>query len=285
MTDEERQQVMFVEALGSVYADSQLRLLTTTNVLYYSKAGVYVPVSGTATAHASAHENGGSDEIDVTGLSGLLADDQNPVAHATDHEAGGGDPIQLDDLAAPSDNTDLDASTSAHGLLKKLSNVATEYMDGTGNWSTPTAAAPAVPMAWVSKNAGQAIATGGSGSAISWATEELDTDGIFDVGSPTRLTIQTPGYYVFNGSMQWDAGSGGSFRYIYLRRDGSVTGIGAAGLTPSAASGLANRHGSIVSPPMHMDAGDYVELMAFHDNGSDRNFDQGYLACYAVQLD
>lgn len=45
--------------------------------------------------------------------------------------------IKLDDLGTPDDNTDLNASTSRHGLLKKLSNVATEYMDGTGNWSTP----------------------------------------------------------------------------------------------------------------------------------------------------
>lgn len=35
------------------------------------------------------------------------------------------------------DNTTNNASTSAHGYLKKLSNVSTEYMDGTGAWSTP----------------------------------------------------------------------------------------------------------------------------------------------------
>lgn len=39
-----------------------------------------------AGSHASQHENGGADEIDVGGLSGLLADDQNPVSHgAADH--------------------------------------------------------------------------------------------------------------------------------------------------------------------------------------------------------
>lgn len=45
---------------------------------------------------------------------------------------------KLDDLAAPDDNTDLNASTTAHGLLKKLSNVATEFMNGVGNWAVPT---------------------------------------------------------------------------------------------------------------------------------------------------
>ena len=54
--------------------------------------------------------------------------------------------IKLDDLGTPDDNTDLNASTSRHGLLKKLSNVATEYMDGTGNWSTPAGGGGGVPL-------------------------------------------------------------------------------------------------------------------------------------------
>lgn len=43
----------------------------------------------------------------------------------------------IDTLAAATDITTLNSSTSAHGLLKKLSNSATDYMDGTGNWSVP----------------------------------------------------------------------------------------------------------------------------------------------------
>ena len=44
--------------------------------------------------------------------------------------------IRLDDLKAPEDNTDLDASITAHGLLPKLPNVATQFLDGTGVWAT-----------------------------------------------------------------------------------------------------------------------------------------------------
>lgn len=36
--------------------------------------------SGTPSPHAASHENGGSDEINVAGLSGLLADAQTPRA-------------------------------------------------------------------------------------------------------------------------------------------------------------------------------------------------------------
>ena len=46
--------------------------------------------------------------------------------------------IKLDDLATPDDNTDLNSTTSYHGLLPKLNNNAATYMDGTGAWSTPS---------------------------------------------------------------------------------------------------------------------------------------------------
>ncbi len=53
---------------------------------------------GTPDAHAASHQNGGTDEINVAGLSGLLADDQSPTAHATDHEDGGADPVDVTQL-------------------------------------------------------------------------------------------------------------------------------------------------------------------------------------------
>jgi len=73
----------------------------------------------TPLAHAASHENGGGDEISVLGLSGLLADDQNPVNHAADHENGGGDEISVLGLS---------------GLLADNQNPtahATEHVDGT----------------------------------------------------------------------------------------------------------------------------------------------------------
>lgn len=45
--------------------------------------------------------------------------------------------LKLDDLAAPDDNTDLNASTSRHGLLPKLSGNSSEFLNGSGAWSTP----------------------------------------------------------------------------------------------------------------------------------------------------
>jgi len=77
-----------------------------------------------------------------TSVGGGLTQDQAdaryaPLVHAPRHQTGGADPIALDTLAAPTDVTTLNASAGAHGLLRKLSGTATEYLDGSGAWSTP----------------------------------------------------------------------------------------------------------------------------------------------------
>ena len=49
--------------------------------------------------------------------------------------------IPLDTLGSPTDITTLDASTTAHGLLPKLPNDDTKFLDGTGNWVVPAGGA------------------------------------------------------------------------------------------------------------------------------------------------
>lgn len=78
--------------------------------------------AGAPGAHKTSHQNGGSDEISVAALSGLLADDQ----HILDAEAQA---IKLDDFATPDDNTDLDASAALHGLMPKADK---SKLDGLG---------------------------------------------------------------------------------------------------------------------------------------------------------
>lgn len=65
----------------------------------------------------------------------------NVAVHAPTHKSGGTDPIKLDELAAPTDVTTLNATTTEHGLLKKLSNVSTQFMNGVGNWAVPAGGA------------------------------------------------------------------------------------------------------------------------------------------------
>lgn len=46
----------------------------------------------------------------------------------------GGTTPKLDDLNAPDDNTDLNATSSAHGLMPKLSGDSGQYIGGDGTW-------------------------------------------------------------------------------------------------------------------------------------------------------
>lgn len=65
------------------------------------------------------------------------SDPRDPNSHNISHQSGGGDAIKLDDLAAPDDNTDLDASTSKHGLLPKLGGGTTNFLRADGSWAAP----------------------------------------------------------------------------------------------------------------------------------------------------
>ena len=50
-------------------------------------------------SHKITHQDGGNDEISLTGLSGLAGDSQTPLAHKTSHEDGGSDEISVAGLA------------------------------------------------------------------------------------------------------------------------------------------------------------------------------------------
>lgn len=84
--------------------------------------------SRTPTTHATSHQNAGSDEISVIGLSGLLGDPQTPVQHALDSATY---------HSVPTDITTFNSTAAAHGFLPKLSGVSSEFLNGAGDWATP----------------------------------------------------------------------------------------------------------------------------------------------------
>jgi hypothetical protein len=61
------------------------------------------------------------------------------AAHHASHEGAGGgagaDKIKLDDLDTPDNNTDLDVSTSRHGLCPKAPNDVTKFLRGDATWN------------------------------------------------------------------------------------------------------------------------------------------------------
>ena len=87
---------------------------------------------------ATSGENAAN--VVVQGNDSRLSDARSPTGHATTHKSGQGDVIKLDEFGATTDITTLNASTTAHGLLPKLSNVSTQYLNGLGNWAALTPA-------------------------------------------------------------------------------------------------------------------------------------------------
>lgn len=70
----------------------------------------------------------------TAGNDSRLSDARTPTAHATSHKTGGSDAVKLDELAAPTDITTLNATSSLHGLLPKLDSSATKMLLGDGTW-------------------------------------------------------------------------------------------------------------------------------------------------------
>jgi hypothetical protein len=133
--------IMTDTAANKPTADGTRRLFYASDEAYkaYFDDGAWSTSSAVPTAHKASHENGGSDEISVAGLSGELADAQPPKAHAASHQSGGSDSVKLDDLAAPDDNTDLNATTTKHGLLLKAVAPAASVLNVVGIANAETA--------------------------------------------------------------------------------------------------------------------------------------------------
>lgn len=129
------------------------------------RTGNVVLIAGDVPAHHTTHENGGTDQVSVAGLLGVLANPQPPIigstattavagndsrltdartplAHAVTHKSGGSDPIKLDELAAPTDILTLNASAAAHGLLPKLPGGTTTFLRADGTFATPASSPP-----------------------------------------------------------------------------------------------------------------------------------------------
>lgn len=83
------------------------------------------------------------------------------------------------------DVTTANSSTSAHGLLRKLSGTATEYLDGSGEWSTPSK-----QFCLLDTTSGT-VSSGGAAATLSWSDPgaAANPDGLWAAGDPTKITL------------------------------------------------------------------------------------------------
>lgn len=138
------------EFSGEMTSEKVEQLTTVLRIIFEELGAV------TSGAHASDHENGGDDEIDVTGLSGLLADAQTPLAHdvlSVKHGDTTAAAVQRGDLitgqgASPtwtrlakgaastvlkSDGTDLSYATIVNAMVDAAAAIAWSKIDKTGS--------------------------------------------------------------------------------------------------------------------------------------------------------
>ncbi len=131
------------------------------------------------------------------------------------------------------DITTNNAATTKHGFLKKLSNSASQYMDGTGNWSTPTGGTNLHAITFTVDGAGSAVTTG------------------------VKLPIKTPYGGTLTGYTMMCSPSGSVTFNIFRAADGaglptasiinSAGGGGGSGTLPAIASGVEGKSTTFTS--------------------------------------
>lgn len=151
-----------VTGLSGVLADPQPPIIGATATTAVAGNDPRLTNARAPTAHAATHQPGGTDAMAVdaiaatgslrtlgvgaqqaaSGTDARFTDARTPTAHAATHKSGGSDLIKLDELGAPTDIATLNASAAAHGLLPKLSGIATDVLLGTGVFGAAPAASP-----------------------------------------------------------------------------------------------------------------------------------------------
>ena len=109
----------------------------TSTISIVAPGGAAQTVQLEVGPHNTSHQNGGSDEINVAGLSGILVDKQNPTAHAASHQNAGVDEISVLGLSGllADDQTPLthDIITKHNGFPGDSAN----FLRADGTWNPP----------------------------------------------------------------------------------------------------------------------------------------------------
>lgn len=144
-----------------------------------------------------------------------------------------------------SDITTNNASTSKHGFLKKLSNVSTEYMDGTGAWSTPAGGGGGVTVQYPGLKpgsptydfAGAALdgAFSANSTSGSFGTGDCKTQGEAWIGSSLEMQFseQMGAIYVSHSNTDFDFTVGGIRKIGFGNTSSVQVMFGIAGLNSS----------------------------------------------------
>lgn len=136
-----------------------------------------------------------------------------------------------------SDITTNNASTSKHGFLKKLSNAATDYMDGSGNWSVPAGSGGSGALVLLEQHSPSSAASSDFTTFISstYDSYEFDFQNVIPATNAASFLLRMG----TGGGPTWDTGS----NYQYADERWSNFGGGTAQASNSATSILLDGQG------------------------------------------
>lgn len=248
-----------------------------------------VPSGGTPAAHAASHQDTGTDEISVAGLSGALADKQDAnklqgyavelaapengeiliydgvtsqwrpdthwvPGHKASHQDTGGDEISLAGLDGEPSTLTTHKGQEPHNA--HANNPACDVYH---------LAAQSIPnTAW---------------TAVTFDSETADTDAMHEgVTNPTRITFQTAGTYLVTAYAAF-ASSGTGSRGLMFQRGGIYN----AGRVYIPTVAYPEEPGLCVTQLESYSAGDYVQLLTYQNSGGALNL-QAYPHFSAVRV-
>lgn len=143
----------------------------------------------------------------ILGNDARLTNARTPTSHKVTHESGGTDAIKLDDLAAPDDNTDLNASTLKHGLLPKLNGDNTYFLAGDGSWLVPAGGGGGDVTASSTTTFTNKTISGATNTLSNIANASLTNSSISINGSSVSLGGSVSGLAVTSGHLGQFAGT------------------------------------------------------------------------------
>ena len=134
--------------------------------------------------------------------------------------------------------------------------------------------ATAASYAKVSRTTNQSITSSDLTTAVSFDTEDADTDGYWDAGSPTIFTIPEDGFYIVTAQAYWAASSVFSHIGLFLALNGDMSAASRRVATQywQQPSGTSNPRQNVTFAGK-LSAGDTIQLHAYQNSGSARSID------------
>lgn len=207
------------------------------------------------------------------GLTNITENQHHAKLHGASHHSGGGDAIKLDDLASPDDNTDLNALTTKHGLLKKLGGGIINFLRADGAWADPAAGNGATTFVGLTDTPANYIGEGGKYCKVKVGEDGLEFAAVNGNGGGIGWTKA-----VYENFESYEIGTSIHNKSVLANfANWNLTGTGTATVQqdPRDAGKKALRFG-----PAEADAWSYLSLF---ENMSEHNL--GFLPGFLVRFD